>query len=194
MRKTSRSLAALAVAFMTLGAGCAQAPQAAVQPAAEQTESTAMEQTVPGSTEGVMEKKTEATMQRQEPAMAQFTGTVLAGKSVPLLDFNKSDYDMAIKSDKLVVLYFYASWCPECQIEFPKMQAAFNGLTGDKVVGFRVNFNDSDTDDTEQSLAREFGVAYQHTKVFVKNGTRVLKAPDSWDTERYMTEIAKAIQ
>lgn len=118
-----------------------------------------------------------------------FQGAVLAGTSAKLLDFTKADYDAALASDKLVVLYFYASWCPECRIEFPLMQGAFNQLTNDKVIGFRVNFNDTDTDDIEKGLAREYGIAYQHTKVFVKNGQRILKSPEVWSQERYIAEI-----
>ena len=118
---------------------------------------------------------------------------MLAGTSAPLLDFTKADYDSAIKTNKLVVLYFYANWCPICKKEFPIMQEAFNELETDAVVGFRVNYNDDQTDDTEKNLAREFGVAYQHTKVFVKNGTRILKSPESWDDKRYDIEINKAL-
>ncbi|MBI3459265.1 redoxin domain-containing protein [Candidatus Azambacteria bacterium] len=116
---------------------------------------------------------------------------ILAGTLAPLLDYNKADYNAAIASDKLVVLYFYANWCPLCVKEFPLMQEVFNELTTDKVVGFRVNYNDSDTDSNEIALARQFGVAYQHTKVFVKHGQRILKSPESWDEERYETEIQK---
>ena len=123
-----------------------------------------------------------------EPMM--FKGVQLAGKTAPLLDFTKADYDAATKSGKLVVLYFYANWCPICKGEFPKMVDAFNGYTGSDVVGFRVNYKDSDTDTDERALATTFGIAYQHTKVFVKNGTQVLKAPDGWDTARYLSEIA----
>ena len=122
-----------------------------------------------------------------------YSGAVLAGTSAPLLDFTKADYDSAIKTNKLVVLYFYANWCPICKKEFPIMQEAFNELETDAVVGFRVNYNDDQTDDTEKNLAREFGVAYQHTKVFVKNGTRILKSPESWDDKRYDIEINKAL-
>ena len=70
------------------------------------------------------------------------------------------------------------------------MQEAFNGIDDNKVIGFRVNYNDDQTDDDERVLAREFGVAYQHTKVFVKGGQRVLKAPESWSSvDVYISKI-----
>lgn len=120
----------------------------------------------------------------------KFSGQVLAGTSSPLLDFNKVDYDKAVASGKLVAIYFYANWCPICKAEFPKMQEAFNKISDDKVVGFRVNYNDDQTDDDERELAREFGVAYQHTKVFVKNSQRILKAPESWNSaDVYISKI-----
>lgn len=137
--------------------------------------------------EDKMMEKSEETMEKD--GTLKFSGAVLAGTSAPLLDFNKADFDKALASDKLVVLYFYANWCPICRAEFPKMQEAFNELSTDKVVGFRVNYNDSDTDDQERDLAREHGVVYQHTKVFIKNGERILKSPEGWDKERYTKEI-----
>lgn len=118
-----------------------------------------------------------------------FTGSVLAGSKTPLLDFTKSDYDTALSSKKIIVLYFYANWCPICKAEFPKAESAFNTLDNADVVGFRVNFNDNETDQYEKDLAREFGVAYQHTKVILKNGERVLKSPETWDEGRYISEI-----
>ncbi len=120
-----------------------------------------------------------------------YVGQVLAGSASPLLAFNKTDYEVAVKSGKLTVLYFYANWCPICKAEFPVMQEVFNGLTNEKVVGFRVNYNDSETDADEKALAKEFGVGYQHTKVLVKDGARVLKSPESWNKERYMAEISR---
>ena len=143
--------------------------------------------------EAMMEKDANGTSMKDEGMTSEgkYSGAVLAGKSAPLLDFKKADYDTALRSGKLIVLYFYANWCPICKVEFPNAQAAFNELTTDKVVGFRVNYKDNQTDSDEEALAREFGVPYQHTKVFLKNGSQVLKAPDSWDTARYLGEISK---
>lgn len=135
--------------------------------------------------------ETDASSSTPPEAMISFSGERLAGTTSPLLAFTKSDYDKALASNKLVVLYFYANWCPTCRAEFPKAEAAFRELTGTGVVGFRVNFNDNETDSDETSLAREFGVAYQHTKVFVKNRERVLKSPETWETDRYLQEIAR---
>src|SRR3989338_10616786 len=143
--------------------------------------------------EAMMEKKDDEAMMDKGETMMKYSGAMIAGKSAPLLDFTKADYDVAVKSDKLVVLYFYANWCPICKAEFPVMQNAFNELSTDKVIGFRVNYNDNQTDNDEKSLAKQFGVAYQHTKVFVKNDQRILKSPEGWDDKRYDMEINKAL-
>lgn len=123
-----------------------------------------------------------------------FSGTVLAGSKAQVIDYNKPDFDKALAAKKLVVIYFYADWCPICRAEVPKMYEAFNELTSSDVVGFRVNYKDGFDDDHEKDLAREHGIGYQHTKVFVKNYERVLKSPESWDKERYLTEINNALK
>ncbi len=116
---------------------------------------------------------------------------VLAGTSAPLYEFNKAAYEEATKSDKLVVLYFYADWCPFCVAEYPILKNVFNEMTRTDVVGFRVHYNDESTGPNERALARQFGVGYQHTKVFLKKGARVLKSPETWTKERYILEISK---
>src|SRR3989344_4128517 len=70
--------------------------------------------------ETMMEKKDEGAMMDKGETMMKYSGTVLAGKSAPLLDFTKGDYNSALNSDKLLVLYFYANWCPTCKAEFPE--------------------------------------------------------------------------
>ena len=130
----------------------------------------------------------------EEQQSMEYSGKVLAGTKAKLLEFNKADFDKAIDKGGVTVLYFYANWCPICKKEFPEMQAAFNSFNEERVIGFRVNFKDSETSAEEESLAREFGVPYQHTKIFVKGGKQTLKAPDGWTKDRYIAEIHKALE
>lgn len=122
---------------------------------------------------------------------ASYTGGILTGASTrsPVIDFNTTDYEKALASDKLIVLYFYASWCPVCQEEVPKFYAVMDQLNNPNVIGFRVNYKDDDTEEAEIILAREHGIGYQHTKVFVKDKERIYKSPESWDKDRYLQEI-----
>lgn len=120
---------------------------------------------------------------------SEYQGNILAGKNALYIEYNESDYNKALASEKVILLYFYASWCPICKAEQEEIHGAFNSLDTDKIVAFRVNYKDSDTDDSEIALAKEFGVAYQHTKVIIKNGLRVGKYPDSWKKDRYLSEI-----
>jgi len=124
----------------------------------------------------------------------EFRGALLAGQRAPLVDFTQGDYEEARASGKLIVLYFYANWCPVCKRETADaLYPAFNELMRGDVIGFRVSYNDNETSVEEKELAREFGVGYQHTKVFVKNGERILKSPEGWDKARYISEINAAL-
>lgn len=147
-----------------------------------------------GESNPVPEKNEGAMLKKEDSSEIQFSGKVLAGTRAKVLDFNQADYALALASDKILVLYFYATWCPVCKVEIEEMYNAFNELTTDDVVAFRVNYNDDDTDADEVALAREFGIAYQHTKVFIKNGKRVLKNLESWKKERYISEIQSALK
>ncbi len=118
-------------------------------------------------------------------------GAVLAGTTSPYLEFTPESYQKALDDGKVVLLYFYASWCPICKVEQKHTFAAFDELNNENVVGFRVNYRDSDTDKNEEALAKQFGITYQHTKVILKDGKQILKAPDSWDKQRYLDEIMK---
>ncbi|PIR94862.1 hypothetical protein COT95_01885 [Candidatus Falkowbacteria bacterium CG10_big_fil_rev_8_21_14_0_10_37_6] len=142
-------------------------------------------------------KKDELMINEEKPAgnNQNYSGAVISGKTAKLYDYNQADYEAALKTDNLIVLYFYANWCPICKEEIATaLYPVFNELDKDNVIGFRVNYNDNETESSEKELAREFGVAYQHTKVFVKDNQRVLKSPEDWDKDRYISEINKALQ
>jgi thiol-disulfide isomerase/thioredoxin len=125
-----------------------------------------------------------------------FSGQLLAGTKIgsQLLKFNQSDYDKAVTSNKLILLYFYANWCPTCKEELPKLESAFDALNDPNVVGFRVSYKDSETTKDAEAIARKFGVAYQHTKVFVYQDKQVKKSPEGYPTtQHYLTTIKQVI-
>ena len=108
-----------------------------------------------------------------------------------VLDFKKSDYDAALAGDQVILLYFYANWCPICRDEVPRLYDAFNQLNSSGVVAFRVNYNDNETDDAEKALAKQFGITYQHTKVILENDAQALKSLESWDTQTYLEKVSE---
>lgn len=122
-----------------------------------------------------------------ESEVGSYQGEILAGQSSPLLDFNEADYVEALESGKTVFLYFYARWCPTCKAEMRDATLpAFGEYAGDNLIGFRVNYNDRDADKLEESLAQEFGVLYQHTKVVIQNGEVMDVFPNVWTKEEYL--------
>lgn len=122
-----------------------------------------------------------------------YTGKVLAGTTAPFIIFNLPDYEKALKDNKVIVLDFFANWCPECREEAPKLHAGFDALSTDKVIGFRVNYNDTDTDKDEKDLAGKYGITFQHTKVIVKNGKEFSKDVNLWDKDIFLAEVNKAV-
>ncbi len=120
------------------------------------------------------------------------TSTVIAGTTTPYLAFSKSSYDKALKEKKIVLLNFYAGWCPICRAEAPDAKAAFDSLNNPDAIGFQVNYNDDQTDADEKALAKQYAVPYQHTKVVLKNGKQILKKTAQWNKQQFIEAINNA--
>lgn len=75
------------------------------------------------------------------------------GKGDDMISFTVKDMDgRSVKMDKIigknpVMLVFWASWCPSCQFEVPKVNEYFKkyGSQGMKFYGVNVDWNDSES-------------------------------------------------
>lgn len=87
------------------------------------------------------------------------------------------------------VLFFYASWCPTCRPADADFKQKSAQIPND-VTLIRVNYNDPETDKSEEALAEKYGVTYQHTYVQIDNeGNEIVK----WNGGK-MAELLANIQ
>lgn len=86
-----------------------------------------------------------------------------------------SDQAFEDAADTVRVLYFYASWCPTCRPVDQELSQNTDRIP-EGVTILRVNYEDPETDASEEALADQYGVTYQHTFVQVdQNGEQITK-------------------
>lgn len=76
-------------------------------------------------------------------------------------------------STSRIVLFFYANWCPTCRPTDAEFKANSSQIPPGVTV-IRVNYNDTETDQTEKDLAKDYGVTYQHTFVQIDSSGAAL--------------------
>ncbi len=117
---------------------------------------------------------------------------LLAGKTSKYYEFSNDEYNRAINENKIILLYFFADWCPICKAEQKDATLpAFNELEKDNIIGFRIHYNDDLVSEKDEELAKKFGITYQHTKVILKDGKQILKDLNSWTKDKYILELSK---
>ena len=85
------------------------------------------------------------------------------------LEFTEANFDeLAMKSDKAVMVDFWAEWCGPCRMVGPHVDALSTEYDGKALVG-KVNV------DHNPSIAAKFGVRNIPTIIFLKNGEVVDK-------------------
>ena len=85
------------------------------------------------------------------------------------LEFTEANFDeLAVNSDKAVLVDFWAEWCGPCRMVGPHVDALSTEYEGKAVVG-KVNV------DHNPSIAAKFGVRNIPTIIFLKNGEVVDK-------------------
>lgn len=89
--------------------------------------------------------------------------------------YSPTGFERARAEGRPILLYFWASWCPVCRAEEPKIIADIEGADV-PVAGFRVNF------DEERELKSRFRIPYQHTTVILDAEGR--------ETERFLGPVS----
>ena len=83
------------------------------------------------------------------------------------VNLNKENFEQEVlKSDKTVLVDFWATWCGPCQMIAPVVEDIANEYQG-KIKVAKVNVDD------EQELAINYGVMSIPTLIFFKNGNPV---------------------
>lgn len=114
--------------------------------------------------------------------MTRILRFTVGGDKAVLKDFKVSEYKAALQSDKLIVLLFGEK-------EQAQMEAAFKDLKDNKVIGFRVDYNDKNSDRAEKNLVKAFNVEEAGTKILIKNGAKLKQTAKAWTAKDYTKKI-----
>lgn len=109
--------------------------------------------------------------------------------SSPVIRFNQSDYDLAVKEEKLILLYFVSNKDTTAPDEINNaFLPSFIEMNNPEIIGFLVNFGLEATGN-EKEIARLFGVSLSKTKLVIKDNERLFKSFQVWGKDRYKKEL-----
>ena len=88
----------------------------------------------------------------------------LLGKEMPdfyvtTLDGGAFTLSAALKEKELVLVNFWATWCPPCKLEFPFMERAYEAY-GDKVAVVALSVDPGDGEEALRAYAEEMGITF----------------------------------
>ena len=115
------------------------------------------------SSDGMMEKEMESTEMMSDDSMEKDDAMMASDDEMgmmlidPFPNFHGLEEARMMADEKPTVLFFYATWCPNCQAAKQELQARADELEG-------INLLIVDYDNSDE-LQKKYGVTYQHTFV-----------------------------
>lgn len=147
---------AAAAAFVLVGAGCQTAPPASV-----------------------------GDLPSAPPESAVMTDGSATSRKPYYVAYSPEVASSALAEGRPVVYYFWASWCPICRAEEPKVKGWIE-TSKHPIAGFRVDY------DTESALKAEYRIPYQHTVVFLNaKGEEVERFNGPVEESEFRAALAK---
>lgn len=105
-------------------------------------------------------------------------------------DYSKTEFDNAISENRVLILYFTANWCNDCQQQDTINTQVFGDLSSSGLVGLRSHILDSETTTETDLLAKKFDVVKENTIVILnKKGAVKFKNEGMLDVETLKVKI-----
>lgn len=108
-------------------------------------------------------------------------------------DYSKDNFDKALASDSVLVLYFTSNWCSECTKQDTTNQEVFNEIGDQGLVFLKVHILDSETTSESDALAKKFDIVKENSYVVLDmKGAVAFKSMGSIEKETLKIKILEA--
>lgn len=120
---------------------------------------------------------------KMENTMMMEAGSNMDSEMEPFIAYKDPEQVMMLAEEKPTVLFFNATWCPNCKAAREDFLANVDALKGINLV--LVDYDNSD------ALQSKYGVTYQHTFVQIDPMGNALKKWNGGGTEELLMNVVK---
>lgn len=128
-------------------------------------------------------------------SVAVSSTTTISDMTEPKL-FEEFEYEAAKLANKTILLYFTASWCPECDYGRRRLAEAVAVWPSEQVAAFLVDYVKEAATSTaaEARLSEAFQVTAPDTKVLLRGEQLIKKSTEVWSLERFQEELTALLK
>lgn len=146
-------------AIILTGAGCATTRTADLSPS-QPVDTMEKKDTMNNEEKNTATMEKEKTMTPEEKMMAEKEAMMEKNTTGKYVDYSPTALAEATKNNGKAVLFFWASWCPDCKASNANFLANLDKIPQNVTI-LKTNY------DTEKALKTKYGVTYQHTFIQV---------------------------